>query len=178
MKNTEKNAEQFLNEFFKNRVLQNEPLNISNYIDLLVGYGNLLERNKPFPNDAHSFEVFAVKSCEDSPLEKQAFIGFKLENGDFHFTSVPFTEPIAENKTEVRKPLITYISKRKQILDSLPDEDFSNPNFNKELELPSKGLKRKTNYNFDDLFEENNNSYFCKTLHRKENSDDSKIIAG
>ena len=45
------------------------------------------------PKDAHSFEVFAIKDSKDSPTGKEAFIGFKLSNGDFHFISVPFTEP-------------------------------------------------------------------------------------
>ena len=51
---------------------------------------------KTFPDDAHSFEVFAVKDCEDSPTGKQAFIGYKLANGDFHFVGVPYTEPASE----------------------------------------------------------------------------------
>jgi len=33
------------------------------------------------PSDAHSFEVFAIKDCEESPTGKQAFIGFKITNG-------------------------------------------------------------------------------------------------
>jgi len=45
------------------------------------------------PSDAHSFEVFAIKDCEESPTGKQAFIGFKMANGDFHFIGVPYTEP-------------------------------------------------------------------------------------
>ena len=46
-----------------------------------------------FPSDAHSFEVFAIKDSEESPTGKQAFIGYKLANNDFHFVGVPFTEP-------------------------------------------------------------------------------------
>lgn len=46
------------------------------------------------PSDAHSLEVFAIKDCQDSPTGKQAFIGFKIKNGNFHFVSVPYTEPI------------------------------------------------------------------------------------
>ena len=52
---------------------------------------------KLIPDDAHSFEVFAIKECSDSPTGKQAFIGFKLSNGDFHFIGVPFTEPSLNN---------------------------------------------------------------------------------
>ncbi len=44
------------------------------------------------PADAHSFEVFAIKDSTDSPTGKQAFIGFKLKNNNFHFIGVPFTE--------------------------------------------------------------------------------------
>ena len=44
------------------------------------------------PSDAHSFEVFAIKDCEESPTGKQAFIGFKITNGDFHFIGVTYTE--------------------------------------------------------------------------------------
>jgi hypothetical protein len=49
---------------------------------------------KLIPNDAHSFEVFAIQDCEYSYTGKQAFIGFKIENGNFHFIGVPYTEPI------------------------------------------------------------------------------------
>jgi hypothetical protein len=37
------------------------------------------------PLDAHSLEVFAIKNNE-------AFIGFKLQNKNFHYIQVPFTE--------------------------------------------------------------------------------------
>jgi len=50
--------------------------------------------SKLIPNDAHSFEVFAIKDSKDSPTGKQAFIGFKLDNGNFHFIGVPFTESL------------------------------------------------------------------------------------
>ena len=50
------------------------------------------------PIDAHSFEVFAIKDSEESPTGKQAFIGFKLPNNDFHFIGVPFTEPNSKEK--------------------------------------------------------------------------------
>lgn len=46
------------------------------------------------PSDAHSFEVFAIKDSKDSPTGKQAFIGFKLNNDNFDFITVPYTEPI------------------------------------------------------------------------------------
>ncbi len=45
------------------------------------------------PQDAHSFEVFAIKDSKDSSTGKQAFIGYKLANGDFQYIQVPFTEP-------------------------------------------------------------------------------------
>lgn len=47
--------------------------------------------NNTIPSDAHSLEVFAIKDSEDSPSGKQAFIGFKLSNGDFHYIQVPYT---------------------------------------------------------------------------------------
>lgn len=52
------------------------------------------KENVLIPSDAHSFEVFAIKDCEDSPTGKQAFIGFKLANGNFDYIGVPFTEPL------------------------------------------------------------------------------------
>jgi hypothetical protein len=48
---------------------------------------------KLIPSDAHSFEVFAIKDCDESPTGKQAFIGFQISNGDFHFIGVPYTKP-------------------------------------------------------------------------------------
>lgn len=42
------------------------------------------------PLDAKDFEVFAIKDTENG---KEAFIGFKLSNGDFHFIGVPYTKP-------------------------------------------------------------------------------------
>jgi len=46
------------------------------------------------PLDAYDLEVFAIKDCKESPTGKQAFIGFKIPNGNFHFIGVPYTEPI------------------------------------------------------------------------------------
>ena len=51
-----------------------------------------MTKNNNIPNDAHSFEVFAIKDSEDSPTDKQAFIWFKLANDDFHYVQVPYTE--------------------------------------------------------------------------------------
>ena len=61
---------------------------------------DIQQSNQVFPNDAHSFEVFAIKDCKESPTGKEAYIGYKLENGNFCFTSVPFTEPKQEPKQE------------------------------------------------------------------------------
>jgi len=44
------------------------------------------------PTDAYNLEVFSIKASEDSPTGKQAFIGFKIQNGNFHFIGVPYTE--------------------------------------------------------------------------------------
>ena len=48
---------------------------------------------KLIPSDADLFEVFAIKDCDESPTGKQAFIGFQISNGDFHFIGVPYSEP-------------------------------------------------------------------------------------
>lgn len=45
----------------------------------------------PLPIDAHSIEVFAIKDSENSPTGKEAFIGYKLKTGCFHFISVPYS---------------------------------------------------------------------------------------
>jgi hypothetical protein len=45
----------------------------------------------PLPKDAHSLEVFAIKDCKESPTGKEAYIGYKLKTGCFHFISVPYT---------------------------------------------------------------------------------------
>ena len=60
------------------------------------------------PEDAHSFEVFAIKDCKESPTGKEAFIGFKLKNGNFHFISVPFTgkEKFMPNREEKIKRIL------------------------------------------------------------------------
>lgn len=65
-------------------------------------YG-VFKNNTFITNDAHSFEVFAIKDSQDSPSGKQAFIGFKIDNGDFHFIAVPYTEPIKYmNEEQIR----------------------------------------------------------------------------
>jgi hypothetical protein len=60
------------------------------------------------PIDAHSFEVFAIKDCKESPTDKQAFIGFKIANGDFHFIGVPYTEP--KQQKEISDEEITKLA--------------------------------------------------------------------
>jgi hypothetical protein len=79
-------------------------------------YGKILNKinsvsepkpNKPktepvFPADAHSFEIFAIKDIADglisknypSGTTKEAYIGYKLSNGNFEFKCIPYTEPI------------------------------------------------------------------------------------
>ena len=52
------------------------------------------EEPKPIneiPADAHSLEVFAIKTDENG--KAWAYIGFKIPNGNFHFITVPYTEP-------------------------------------------------------------------------------------
>jgi len=89
---TKENAEQFLRNFGGSKSFIDRLEGISDFVELLTEYGSKVE-NKYIPNDAHSFEVFSIKDCEDSPSGKQAFIGFKLDNGNFNFTNVPYTEP-------------------------------------------------------------------------------------
>jgi hypothetical protein len=48
------------------------------------------------PHNAHSLEVFHVV---DTPTGKQAYIGYKLENDDFHFITVPYRAFYCTNKT-------------------------------------------------------------------------------
>ena len=43
------------------------------------------------PTDAHSLEVFSIKTNDAG--EKEAFIGYKISNDNFYFVAVPFTEP-------------------------------------------------------------------------------------
>jgi hypothetical protein len=46
------------------------------------------------PFDAYNIEVFAIKPDEQGKLF--AYIGYKITNGNFHFSVVPFTEPQQE----------------------------------------------------------------------------------
>jgi len=91
MKNTKENAEKFLHDFLNHKTQSEIIIGIPDFVELLVKYGNKI-KNKYIPNDAHSFEVFAIKDSEDSPTGKQAFIGYKIDNGNFHFIGVPYTE--------------------------------------------------------------------------------------
>lgn len=93
MKNTKENAEEFIRNFGNGKSFVDRLQGIPDFIELLTEYGSKVE-NQYIPNDAHSFEVFAIKDSEDSPSGKEAFIGFKLDNGNFHFIGVPYTEPI------------------------------------------------------------------------------------
>jgi hypothetical protein len=93
MKNTKENAEQFLLNFGEGKSFVDRLEGIPDFVELLTEYGNKIE-NQCIPNDTHSFEVFAIKDSTDSPTGKEAFIGFKLDNGNFHFIGVPYTEPI------------------------------------------------------------------------------------
>ena len=46
---------------------------------------------KILPFYATDVEVFAIKPDENGKMF--AYIGYKIANGNFHFTTVPFTEP-------------------------------------------------------------------------------------
>lgn len=80
--------------------------------------------NQIFPSDAHSFEVFAIKDCEQSPTGKEAYIGCKLANGNFHFVSVPFTEPNPTYK-DTLETLKEKVRKAIDIIQELPIDETS-----------------------------------------------------
>ena len=102
MRNTRENAQEFLEGFGKGKSFVDRLEGVQDFVDLLTEYANKID-NKYIPNDAHSFEVFAIKDCEDSHTGKQAFIGFKLDNNDFHFIGVPYTEPILNTDNRVKE---------------------------------------------------------------------------
>lgn len=62
-----------------------------------INYSSLKKDNKnkdvSIPSDAKNLEVFSIKKTTKSPTGKEAYIGFKSNNGNFNFISVPFTEP-------------------------------------------------------------------------------------
>ena len=74
-----------------NRVVYTIPIFADFYLDINVIRISKKE-NKLIPNDANSFEVFSIKDSDESPTGKQAFIGYKIKNGNFHFIGVPFTD--------------------------------------------------------------------------------------
>lgn len=61
---------------------------------LKLWYNSSEQETRPIPSEAHSLEVFAIKDSESSPTGKEAYIGYKLANGDFHFIQVPYTEKV------------------------------------------------------------------------------------
>lgn len=61
------------------------------YLGYLKGEVPPNEKMDDIPQDATNLEVFAIKS--DDSGRKWAYIGFKISNGNFHFITVPFTEP-------------------------------------------------------------------------------------
>ena len=62
-----------------------------------VNYFSPKKENKQkeisIPSDAKNLEVFSIKETVNSPTGKEAYIGYKSNNGNFNFVSVPFTEP-------------------------------------------------------------------------------------
>lgn len=113
MKNTRENAEKFICDFGKGRSFVDRLEGIPDFVDLLTEYGNKVQ-NRYIPNDAHSFEVFAIKDSVDSPTGKQAFIGFKLDNGNFDFIIVSYTEPIKKEKNWFSKFFKSFMEKLNQ----------------------------------------------------------------
>ena len=75
---------------------------INHVISAMEKYADQFKNNKSkIPNDAYDLEVFAIKDSEDSPTGKQAFIGFKINNGNFNFISVPYSEPLDGDKIDI-----------------------------------------------------------------------------
>lgn len=68
------------------------------YMEFYEIDGNTLESISILPIDAYALEVFAIKDSNDSPTGKEAYIGYKIENGNFNYISVPYTEPKEESK--------------------------------------------------------------------------------
>lgn len=51
------------------------------------------DESKPYiPEGAYDLEVFAIKPCPEGKIGMEAFIGFKIVDGSFHYISVPYTE--------------------------------------------------------------------------------------
>ena len=48
------------------------------------------------PADSKNFEVFAIKMDDNGKW--YAYLGFTLNNGNFHYINVPYTEPINQRK--------------------------------------------------------------------------------
>jgi len=93
MKNNRENAEKFLYDFGGEKSFVDRLDGVSDLVDLLTEYGEKID-NEFIPSGAHSLEVFAIRNSTASKAERRAFIGFKLENGDFHYIGVPYTETI------------------------------------------------------------------------------------
>lgn len=111
MENTRENAEKFHWDY-ENKNGADWLSGVPDLVDYLTKYGKKIE-NKYFPNDAHSFEVFAIKETKNSPTGKEAYIGYKLNNGNFHFISVPFTEPINKRQNWFYKIFKNCLNKLK-----------------------------------------------------------------
>jgi hypothetical protein len=64
-------------------------------LDFIEGAKWQAERSQMIvPPDATNIEVFAIKPDENGKLF--AYIGYKISNGNFEFSTVPFTEPKPE----------------------------------------------------------------------------------
>lgn len=75
-----------------------------------------------FNKDTSNHELFAIKG-------KEAFIGYKIPNGNFCFESIPFTEPKNFSYNHALADSLSPFSKDKEIglyekfLDSFTDEE-------------------------------------------------------
>lgn len=48
-------------------------------------------KNILIPPDAYNLEVFAIQDMPEGAPGKQAFVGFKISNGNFNFVQIPYT---------------------------------------------------------------------------------------
>jgi hypothetical protein len=124
------------------------------YMDYYEIDGNTLENMGIIPIDAYALEVFAIKDSNDSPTGKEAYIGYKIENGNFNFISVPYTEPKEQPKVKPDSTKIRTIPENRAfrkvddvIIKNQNKDwalDIAKKRFNDSYSWIFKKLKRKT----------------------------------
>ena len=110
------------------------------YMEFYEIDGDTLENCGMIPIDAHSFEVFSIKDSNDSPTGKEAYIGYKIENGNFNFISVPYTEPKEESKIKPDSTKIRTIPENRAFR-KVDDVIIKNHNKDWSLDIAKKRFK-------------------------------------